>query len=86
MKRGALLRRGVKVTVTASQAGTAAASLRAGRKVVARRTRPVGANAATVLTLKPRAKQARRIRRAHTLRLRVAVGPQVQARTIALRR
>jgi hypothetical protein len=86
MKRGALLRRGVKVTVTAPQAGTAAATLRAGRKVVARRSQPVAANAATVLTLKPRAKQARRIRRARTLKLRVAVGPQVQTRMIALRR
>jgi hypothetical protein len=86
VKRGALLRRGVTVTVTAPTAGSAAATLKAGRTVVARRSRAVAAGAATVLTLKPKARQAARVRRARKLRLRVAVGASVQARTIALRR
>ena len=46
VKRGALLRRGVKITVTAAQAGTAAATLRLGRRVVARRSQPLAAEPA----------------------------------------
>ena len=82
VKRGTLRRRGLKLTVTAPQAGTAAATLRAGRKVVARRTRALPANAATVLRLKPKRWVPAQVRR---LRLRLAVGPQVQTRTIVLR-
>ena len=86
VKRGALLRRGVKVTVTADSAGTATATLRHGRRVVARRSRSLEARTPTVLTLKPTRRQARRVRRAGALKLRVQVGAHVQAQKLMLRR
>jgi hypothetical protein len=76
----------LKVTVTAAKAGTVAAALRTGRRVVARRSRPLAAQQSTVLTLKPSRRRAALVRRSRTLRLRVKVGTHVHAQTLTLRR
>jgi hypothetical protein len=86
IRRAALLRRGLKVTVTAAKAGTVAAALRTGRRVVALRSRPLAAQQSTVLTLKPSRRRAALVRRSRTLRLRVKVGTHVHAQTLTLRR
>jgi hypothetical protein len=86
IKRVALLRRGLKVTVTAAHAGNVAATLRIGRRVLARRTRPLAAQHSTVLRLKPSRRQAPRVRRARALKLRVKIGTNAHAQTLTLRR
>ena len=86
IRRAALLRRGVKVTITAAQAGTATATLRVGRRVVARRSRRLVARRAAALTLKPSRRQAARVRNARTLKLVVRMGSRVHAQRLVLRR
>jgi hypothetical protein len=86
IRRATLLRRGVKVTVTAAQTGTVAATLRTGRWVVARRARTLPAQQSAVLTLKPSRRQAARVRHARTLKLRVKLGAHVHAQKLTLRR
>jgi len=86
IKRAALLRRGVKVSVTVAQAGRAVATLRLGRRVVARRLRRLAAQRTTVLRLKPSRRHVRRLRHAHTLKLRVKIGAHVHAQRLTLRR
>jgi hypothetical protein len=85
IKRAALLRRGLKVTVTTAQAGSVAATLQAGRRVLARRSRPFAAQQSAVLRLKPARRQAARVRRARALELRVKTAPHVQTQKLALR-
>jgi hypothetical protein len=86
IKRGALRRRGVRITVTAAQAGSVAATLRLGRRVLARRSRPLAAMRTTVLILKPSRRQAARVRHARALKLQVRIGTHVYAQRLALRR
>jgi hypothetical protein len=86
IKLAALLRRGVKVTVTAARASRATATLRLGRRVVARRSRPLAAKRAAVLILKPSRRRAERIRHARALKLRVKIGGHVHAQKLELRR
>jgi hypothetical protein len=86
IKRAALLRRGVKVTITAAQAGTATATLRLDRRVVARRSRRLAAARTAVLILKPSRRQAARVRQARALKLRVRMGGHVHAQRLVLRR
>ena len=84
--RATLLRRGVKVKITATQAGRAAATLRLGRRVVARRSRRVAVKRTAVLILKPSRRQAARVRHARALALRVKMGRHVHAQPLTLRR
>jgi hypothetical protein len=86
IKRAALLRRGLKVTVTAAQASRVAATLRIGRRVVARRSRPLAAHNSAALRLKPSRRQASRVRRARALQLRVKSSMHVHTQRLTLRR
>ena len=86
IRRSALLRRGLKITVTATETGTVAASLRTGRRLVAHRSRRLAARQSGVLTLKPSRRQAPRVRRVRALQLRVKIGTHVHAQKITLRR
>jgi hypothetical protein len=86
IKRAALLRRGVKVTVTAARAGRATATLQFGRHAIARGSRRLAAERTAVLTLKPSRRQAPRVRHAPALKLRVRTGGHVYAQRLALRR
>lgn len=86
VKRSALLRRGIAVSITAREAGKAVATLRKGRRVVAGGLRALTAQVTAVLTLKPRRRQAARLRGARALELRVRVGTEVQTQRVALRR
>jgi hypothetical protein len=85
VKRAALLRRGVKVKITAAWTGRATATLRIGRRVIARRSRRLAARRTAVLILKPSGRQAARVRRARALELRVKVGRHVRTQRLALR-
>ncbi len=84
--RAALLRRGLKVTVTAAQAGSVVATLRIARRAVARRSRVLAARQSTVLTLRPSRRHAARVRRARALKLRVKSDTHVHAQRLMLRR
>ena len=86
IKRSALLRRGVRVRVTAARAGRATATLRLGRRVIARRSRRLAAKQTAVLTLKPSPRQAARVRHARALKLRVRVAGHVHSQRLVLRR
>jgi hypothetical protein len=86
IKRAALLRRGLNVTVTAAQSGRTDATLRLGRRVVVRRSQPLTAHKSAVLTLKPPRRQAALVRRARALELRVQSATHVHTRPLTLRR
>ena len=86
IKRTVLLHNGVKVRITAAQAGRATAALRLGRRVLARGSRRLAAKRSAVLVLKPSRRQAARVRHARTLKLAVRKGGQVYAQRLALQR
>jgi hypothetical protein len=76
----------VRVRITAKQGGRAAATLRLGRRVVARRSRRLAAKRTAMLILKPSRRQAARVRHARTLKLRVRLAGHVHEQRLALRR
>jgi hypothetical protein len=86
IKRTVLLHNGVKVRITAAQAGRATAALRLGRRVLARGSRRLAAKRSAVLVLKPSRRQAARVRHARTLKLAVRKGRHVYAQRLALQR
>jgi hypothetical protein len=86
IKRAVLLRTGVRVRITAAQAGRATAVLRLGRRVIARRSRRLAAKRSAVLVLRPPRRQAARLRHTRTLKLAVREGRHVYAQRLALRR
>ena len=84
--RKTLLRRGLKLKLTAAQAGRATATLRVGGRVIARRSRTLAAGRTAGLTIRPARRHAARLRRARRLSLRVQQGAHMQAQRIRLRR
>jgi hypothetical protein len=86
IKRAALLRHGLKITVTAAQTGRVAATLRSGRRVIVRGSRRLNAQRSAVLRLKPPRHRAGSLRRARALELRVNNGTHVYTQKLTLRR
>ncbi len=86
IRKTALLRRGLKVTITTAQPGKATATLRLGRRNVARRSKTLVSQGSAKLTLKPSRRQTPRVRRARALTLRVTLGTHVHTQTLELRR